>query len=101
MTVEEFQPQPGQIPQVSVNNDDKNRPLSNLSPRPQPDTPSVRNDAIRTKSKRTKIIHDKWWLWAFLAHTAAYLGASGWINYVAITNDKLAVIDDTLGPIDT
>jgi len=94
MTAEEFRP-------LSVNNDDKNRPLSTLSPRPLLDTPSVPNDATRTQLKKARVIHDKWWLWAFLAHTAAYLGASGWINYVAITNDKLAVTDDTLGPIDT
>jgi hypothetical protein len=80
----------------------KQGPMQVLSPRPEkPDTPTVGNDASRTSSKRIKVISDKWWLLAFLIHTAAYLGASGWINYAAIANDKMAITNGTLGPIDT
>lgn len=55
---------------------------------------------VSLKKAKTSI-QDKWWLLAFLLHTAAYFGASAWINYAAITNDKLAVTDGTAGPIDT
>jgi len=47
------------------------------------------------------VIHDKWWLAAFLVHTLGYLGTSAFINYAAITNDKLPIKEGTLGPIDT
>jgi len=47
------------------------------------------------------VIHDKWWLAAFLVHTLGYLGTSAFINYAAIKNDKLPITKGTLGPIDT
>jgi hypothetical protein len=73
-----------------------------LSPRPiDPGTTGVGADASRTSSKRIEVISDKWWLFAFLIHTIAYLGASAWINYAAIANDKVAITDGTLGLIDT
>jgi len=46
-------------------------------------------------------VNDKWWMIFFLVHTLAYLGISAWINYAAITNDKLPITEDTSGPIDT
>ena len=47
------------------------------------------------------VIHDNWWLAAFLLHTLGYLGTSAFINYAAITNDMLPITEGTLGPIDT
>jgi hypothetical protein len=101
MTPEEFVPVKGQIPDVSFKHD-KSPSLRIMSPRAlRSDTNSVTPDAANTDSKRIKVISDKWWLLAFLIHTAAYLGASAWINYAAIANDKMAITDGTLGPIDT
>jgi hypothetical protein len=101
MTAEELAPVQGQIPAVSFKHD-RSPSLQIMSPRAlRFDTSSVTPDAANTDSKRIKVISDKWWLLAFLVHTAAYLGASGWINYAAIANDRLAITNGTLGPIDT
>jgi hypothetical protein len=67
-TDQKYKPEPGQIPVVSVDQDN---------------------------------IKDRWWLLAFLLHTAAYLGASAWINYAALSSDKLSSTDGTDGPVNT
>jgi len=101
MTAEELAPVQGQIPGLSFKHD-KSPSLRVMSPRAlRSETPSVPPDAANTDSKRIKVISDKWWLLAFLIHTFAYLGASAWIHYAAIANDKMAISDGTLGPIDT
>jgi len=59
------------------------------------------SESSRASKKVKPIIHDKVWLYAFLLHTLAYLGVSGYINYTTITNDKQPITEDSdLGPID-
>lgn len=54
----------------------------------------------KSKKPTLQCIHDQWWLYGFLLHITAYLGASAYINYIAIANNKQQITDGS-GPIDT
>jgi len=65
------------------------------------DSAKATSPSSKSDRKGKSFVHDKIWLCIFLIHTLAYLGASAYNNYVAVTSNKQAVNEDTsLGPID-
>jgi hypothetical protein len=109
-------PRTGQLPTKKPNTKSKKTPKKKIKPKRvrqkketltlhHPDSPlqidhSAYIDKEAEQAERSAV-HDKWWLAAFLVHTLGYLGTSAFINYAAITNDKLPITEGTLGPIDT
>jgi hypothetical protein len=77
-------------------------PIERLDPNPEEtDSFEASKYAEDRKTRSGLAVHDKAWLYAFLIQTIAYLGATAYINYAAISNDKRPITENSeLEPID-
>jgi hypothetical protein len=86
--------------EVEQEKEEETPTLTHPGPPPQIDPSASMDKSVDQAGKSA--IQDKWWFATFLVHTLGYLGASAWINYTTVTNDKQPVTEDSdLGPIDT